>query len=117
MIKKSITAQQVVKMNRLDFDKAGGGKKAGFSFSLEYKNGRVNNRYTSQLAKELVEVLQGDDAVMVLMNNRTFQLEMNPKCEMKITMLADQPTETSSTEAGETDMDTVETSSEASANS
>ena len=90
MIKKAITGPQVVNMNRLDFDKAGGGKKAGFSFLLEFKNGRVNNRYTSQMAKELVDVLQNDELVMTLMARRGFQLEMNPKCELKITLTADQ---------------------------
>ena len=84
MIKRSMTGDQVVKMNRTDFDKAGGGKKVGFNFLLEYLDGKVNNRFTSQIAKELVAVLQADEVIMATMANRSFQLEMNPKCELKI---------------------------------
>ena len=89
MIKKSVTANQVVKMNRTDFDKAGGGKKVGFNFSLEYKNGRVDNRFTSPIARELVTVLQEDEVVMATMAQRRFQLDMNPKCELSIKFVAD----------------------------
>lgn len=87
MLKRSVTDNQVVKMNRTDFDKAGGGKKAGFSFTLEFRNGKVYNRFTSQLAKDLVSVLLADEGVRVIMLTNDFILEMNPKCELSMRMI------------------------------
>ena len=84
MLKRSATTEQVVKMNRTDFDKAGGGKKVGYSFELEFKKGKVVNRYTSPLAKDLVTVLQNDELVMARMLNYGYMLEMTPKCELTI---------------------------------
>lgn len=86
MLKRALAADQVVKMNRTDFDKAGGGKKAGFSFTIEYRNGKVHNRPTSALAKDLIAILQDDPAMNVL-RGKSFDLEMSPKCELKIRCL------------------------------
>lgn len=86
MLKRAVTENQVVKMNRTDFDKAGGGKKAGFSFTIEYTNGKVQNRPTSVIAKDLIALLQ-EDRSMDILRGRTFELEMSPKCELRIRCL------------------------------
>lgn len=84
MTKKSLNGNQVVTMNRTDFDKAGGGRKAGFNFSLELRNGRVTNRPTSPIAKDLATVLQQDDGIMAILSNRNFTMDMNTKCQLTI---------------------------------
>ena len=86
MLKRAVTENQVVKMNRTDFDKAGGGKKAGFSFTIEYSNGKVQNRPTSVIAKDLIALLQ-EDRSMDILRGRKFELEMSPKCELRIRCL------------------------------
>lgn len=89
MIKKSIAADQVIKMNRYDFDRAGGGKKIAFSFTLVFTNGQVTNRYTSLIAKELVPLMMADKALMATLSGRKFELEMNPRCELSIRYIAE----------------------------
>lgn len=89
MIKKSIATGQVIKMDRFDFDRAGGGKKVAFSFTLEFTNGQVSNRYTSLLAKDLVPLILADKAVMTTMAGRKFELEMNARCELSIRFIGD----------------------------
>jgi hypothetical protein len=84
MLKRAVTGDQVVKMNRTDFDKAGGGKKVGFNFVVEFKNGKVQNQLTSLIAKDLVAVLQADEGVNAIFQGKSFQLELNPKCELFI---------------------------------
>lgn len=82
MIKKAGTSPQVLQLNRTDFDKAGGGKKAGFRFVIDFNNGKVFNRSGSAIAKDLVTAVQQDTATMELLSNRGFELELNPKCEL-----------------------------------
>lgn len=84
MLKRAVASPQVLSLNRLDFDKAGGGKKAGFKFTIEFRNGKVQNRFTSAIAKDLVTALQLDDAAMSLLHDKEYELELNPKCELRI---------------------------------
>jgi len=84
MLKRSQQENQVVKMDRMDFDKAGGGKKVGYSFIIEFRKGRVYNQLTSQIAKDLVPLFQEDEVVMAILKKYNATLEMNPKCELTI---------------------------------
>jgi hypothetical protein len=84
MLKRAVGSPQLLKLNRTDFDKAGGGKKVGFRFTVEFKNGKVQNRFTSAIAKDLVTSLQQDDAAMKILSEREFELELNTKCELAI---------------------------------
>jgi uncharacterized protein (DUF2344 family) len=84
MLKRSVASPQVLKLNRTDFDKAGGGKKVGFKFLVEFKNGKVQNRFTSAIAKDLVTVIQQDEATMNILSGKEFEIDMNPKCEVNL---------------------------------
>jgi hypothetical protein len=84
MLKRSITSPQVFKTNRTDFDKAGGGKKAGYKFLLELKKGKLKNKITSAIAKDLLTVLQQDAACQATLAQGEFELDFNPKCELGI---------------------------------
>ncbi len=93
MLKRSVTEQQLVKTNRTDFDKAGGGKKVGYNFDIEIALGKSQNRSTSLIAKDLVTVLLQDEAAMVTLRKHTFSFAMNPKCELRITCTSSKPVE------------------------
>lgn len=84
MLKRAVASPQVLKLNRTDFDKAGGGKKVGFKFLVEFKNGKVQNRFTSAIAKDLVTVIQQDAATMAILSGKEFEIDMNPKCEVNL---------------------------------
>jgi hypothetical protein len=84
MLKRAVTSPQALNLNRTDFDKAGGGKKVGFKFLVEFKNGKVQNRFTSAIAKDLVTVIQQDEAAMTILSGKEYEIDMNPKCELNL---------------------------------
>jgi hypothetical protein len=88
MLKRAVNEPQLLKLNRIDFDKAGGGKKVGYRFIVEIRKGKLENRISSQIAKDLLTVLQQDAAAMKIMIPYHYELEMNPKCELSLTRKA-----------------------------
>src|SRR5687768_15775145 len=64
LMKKSSAGDQVLNLNRPDFEKAGVARKAGYKFTIEFTNGKVANVIsTSQLALDLAAVML-EDATM-----------------------------------------------------
>lgn len=88
-IKRASAAPQQVKLNKIDFDKAGGGKKAGYSFTVEFRNGKVQNRLSSAIALDMIKVLQLDEKAMDILRSNEYDIELNGKCELTITNVAE----------------------------
>jgi hypothetical protein len=84
MLKRAVASPQLLKLNRTDFDKAGGGKKVGFRFSIELTNAKVQNKVTSLIAKDLITILQQDAAAAAILSGKDYELDLNPKCELSI---------------------------------
>ncbi len=84
ILKRAVSSPQLIALNRTDFDKAGGGKKAGFNFTVELKNARSQTTITSAIARDLVSALQADSAAMSTLADKEFELELNSKCELRI---------------------------------
>jgi hypothetical protein len=84
MLKRAVASPQLLKLNRTDFDKAGGGKKVGFRFTVELANKKVQNKITSLIARDLVTILQQDEAASAILAGKEYELDLNPKCELSI---------------------------------
>ncbi len=57
LMKKSVTEEQVLNLNRVDFERAGTGRKAGYKFNIEFTDGKVGNVISgSPLAMHLAQV-------------------------------------------------------------
>ncbi|HEV8287364.1 MAG TPA: hypothetical protein VGQ09_23820 [Chitinophagaceae bacterium] len=85
LLKRSINAEQTLDMNRTDFQRAAGGKKVKFTFSIALTKGRVNGIETpSPLAKDLITVLQQDDTTHKLLRQYEFELSMNGDFQLHI---------------------------------
>lgn len=84
ILKRSVAADQVMQLDKLDFSKAGGGKKAGFSFVVTFRNGKVQGRPASAIATDMITVLQADDKTMDILRGNEFEFEFTPKCELSI---------------------------------
>src|SRR3990170_2641378 len=70
MLKKSSAGNQTLDLNRIDFERAGSGRKAGYKFTIEFINGRVTNIISgSPLASDLAAVLLSDPASRAILNN------------------------------------------------
>jgi hypothetical protein len=103
LMKRSGSGNQTLAMNKTDFERAAGGRKAKLTFSLSIINGR-NQHYTAPppVAKELLTILQEDESTKQLMRNEEFTFSMNTSFELSIKKAESiaAPEETAVEEAG-----------------
>ena len=84
-MKKSITEEQVLNLNRIDFERAGTGRKAGYKFKIEFTDGRVGNVISgSTLAMHLAQVVMEDEAALEIINEHNFEISLNTKFQLTI---------------------------------
>jgi hypothetical protein len=78
--------QQVLDMNFTDFQRATGGKKTKLTFSsLQLNNGRTNyDANNTQLAKDLILVLQENEQTGAMLKNKQFEFSVNSSYQLTI---------------------------------
>ena len=84
LLKKSATAEQVLPVDRLDFEKVNKLRKPVCSFSMEMINGKLSPFSPAVSGKELADVLREDDITRVLIRNNHYHISMNSKFELRI---------------------------------
>jgi len=85
LLKKSISEDQVLDLNRIDFERAGTGRKAGYKFKIEFTDGKVGNVISgSTLAMHLAQVLLEDDGARQILGENNFELSLNTKFQLSI---------------------------------
>ena len=110
LLKRSATENQVLKVNRIDFEKATRVKKPVCSFSIEIARGRVTNINPPIPAKDLMEVLMEDEVTRKLIRDNQYAIKLgsdfelhvknnNPVVEASAEKLADDTAIEKSTEA------------------
>ncbi|MEO7312166.1 MAG: hypothetical protein ABIX01_17315 [Chitinophagaceae bacterium] len=83
LLKRSANSDQVLDLNRVDFERAGSGRKAGYKFTIELNNGKVRNVISgSPLALNLATVLLEDDANADILSNNHFEITLNTKFQL-----------------------------------
>lgn len=91
LMKKSIAEEQVLDLNRIDFERAGTGRKAGYKFKIELSGGRVGNVISgSTLAMHLAQVLMEDEAAQEIINENNFEISLNTKFQLTIKNLPEE---------------------------
>ena len=84
-MKKSNTEDQVLSLNRIDFERAGSGRKAGYKFHIEFTDGRVGNVISgSQLASDLAQVILDDDAAKLILAENNYEINLNTKFQLSV---------------------------------
>jgi hypothetical protein len=85
LMKRSSSGDQTLAMNKTDFERAAGGRKAKLTFSLTLINGR-NQHYTTPppVAKELLTILQEDEVTKQMLRNEEFVFSMNTSFQLLI---------------------------------
>ena len=84
-MKKSSAGNQTLDLNRIDFERAGSGRKAGYKFNIEFVNGRVSNIISgSALASDLAAVLLGDPASKAILSSSEVSISLNTKFQLSI---------------------------------
>ncbi len=67
LLKRSATGEQSLPMNGTDFQRASGGRKIKYAFSIRIKNGRIPSLDNPpQLAKDLMTALSQDQVIRQL---------------------------------------------------
>lgn len=89
LLKRSATAEQTLDMNRIDFERAGSGRKAGYKFVIEFRKGRVSNLISSSpLASNLAAVLLLDPVVKDLFQKVDYDISLNTRFQLHIKNLS-----------------------------
>jgi hypothetical protein len=85
LMKKSSAGNQTLDLNRIDFERAGSGRKAGYKFTIELVQGRVANVISgSPLASDLAMVLLQDSASRTILANNDLNISLNTKFQLSI---------------------------------
>ena len=72
-------------LNRVDFEKAGTGRKAGYKFTIEFTDGKVGNVISgSPLAMNLAEVILEDQAAKDILIENNFEVSLSTKFQLTI---------------------------------
>jgi len=76
---------QVLDLNRIDFERAGSGRKAGYKFSIEFKKGKVANVISNvPLAPELATAMLEDANIRPLLQANDYQVTLNTKFQLTL---------------------------------
>jgi hypothetical protein len=85
LMKRSNTGDQTLDMNKTDFERAAGGRKAKFTFNVTLHKGRIQNITSpSPVAKDLATLLQEDEMTRVLVRQIDYQFTMNSSFQLTI---------------------------------
>ncbi len=85
LMKKSNTEDQVLDLNRVDFERAGTGRKAGYKFLIEFTDGKVGNVISgSPLAMHLAQVILEDEGAKQILSEKNFTISLNTKFQLSI---------------------------------
>lgn len=88
-MKRSVNEDQKLDLNRIDFERAGSGRKAGYKFTIEFFKGTVANVISgSPLAPDLATVMLGDPVVKGLFQNNDYIISLNTKFQLSIQCIA-----------------------------
>ncbi len=85
LMKKSISEDQVLDLNRVDFERAGTGRKAGYKFTIQFTDGKVGNVISgSELAMHLASVIMEDDSAKQIVSENNFEVSLNTRFQLSI---------------------------------
>jgi hypothetical protein len=85
LLKRSVSAEQTLDMNKSDFQRASGGKKVKFTFSIVLTKGRLTGIISPPpLAKDLVAILQEDSVANKFLRQNELEFTMNSNFQLQI---------------------------------
>lgn len=82
-LKRSANGEQVMALNRVDFERAGTGRKAGYKFTIKFNEGRVSNVISgSPLAVHLATVMLEDENTKKILRRSEYEISLNTKFQL-----------------------------------
>ena len=84
-MKKSAGGEQMVDLNKIDFEKAGTARKAGYKFSIQFKDGKIANVISnSLLATHLAATMLEDENTRNILSEDDYLIILNTKFQLII---------------------------------
>ncbi len=86
LLKKAATTEQVLGMNRTDFERAAGIKKSGYRFTVKFEKDKPGALYSgNDIVQALISVLLDDEVVhaQLLESNYTFSFSSKYQLHIK----------------------------------
>jgi len=105
LLKRSVNGEQTLDMNSSDFQRASGGKKVKYTFSIPVIKGRVPAGETfPPVAKDLVSVLQQDNIAYRFLQQNELEMSVNSDFQLfiKNNTPVEKPVEPTNEESAET---------------
>jgi hypothetical protein len=84
LLKRSVTAEQKMDLNRIDFERGSRNRKISVHFSIELIKGRLSTSTLSVPAKNLVTVLLEDDVTRVLVRQNQYEIALGSDFKLSI---------------------------------
>lgn len=84
LLKRSAQGDQLLGLNRIDFEKTSRSRKPACTFSIELVNGRFTSITRSEPARELVALLLENDTTKTLLRENTYTISLNADFQLKI---------------------------------
>lgn len=86
LLKKSINADQELPLNRIDFEKLGIARKAGYKFTIMFEDGKAAGTIGGiQLARDLATVLLENNDTKYLFKHNTYEVTLTTKFVLLLT--------------------------------
>ena len=83
LLKRTRQESQTLDLNRIDFERMGSGRKAGYKFTIEFTKGRVSNLISSSaLASDLALVMLEDKATKEFLEAGEYTVSLNTKFQL-----------------------------------
>jgi hypothetical protein len=96
LLKRAAQGDQVLDLNRIDFERAGSGRKAGYKFTIEFINGKVGNVISNiPLAPELAAAMLEDANIKAILQAGDYTVSLNTKFQLLLKLIAIRVTENS----------------------
>lgn len=112
LLKRAVTEDQLIRLNTFDFQKAATVRKAGYRFSIELTNGKVNNLIgLPDIAKDLCSVLLSNPQAKEILRENGFTISFDNKYQLVLKsfpVLSLEPVETELVETEPVETELVE---------
>src|SRR3954466_1606054 len=84
LLKRAPGNAQSVQLNRMDFDKTRKKNPSSIAFSIDLQAGRIRNVSPAEIAKQLLEIVAGDDVSSKLLQKNNYKIDFTNSCELRI---------------------------------
>ena len=85
LLKRSASANQTLELNRIDFERAGSGRKAGYKFLIELNAARTVNVLSGiPLAKDLADVMLADVNIKEILLKGNYEIGLYTRFQLSI---------------------------------